>query len=148
MTLHLSRKPGARSSQQTLAGGDVKAAERVSLAALVPPPIRSSGPEDPTCQINVGHGVTVATEVTHDIAFADEANSSHTLWLTRDKAAGYLSSLGYPITAQRLAKLAVSGDGPEYRRWGNRALYDPTLLMKWAKNRESTPGRTAQDPMA
>jgi hypothetical protein len=57
-------------------------------------------------------------------------NASDNLLDIHRKAAGHLRSAGYPISEQRLAKLAVTGDGPEYRRWGSRVLYDPTLLMK------------------
>jgi hypothetical protein len=147
MTLRLSRKPGARSPKQNRANEKTDPVEHVQLTEDVPPPTPSPEPHDPACQISAGHGATVATEVTHDAAFADKANSSYTSWLTRDKAASYLRSAGYPISEQQLAKLAVSGDCPQYRRWGRRVLDDPTLLMKWARDRESTPGRPAHHPM-
>jgi hypothetical protein len=149
MTLRMSTKPGAKSPKQTLADEDAKAGGPAQLTANSRPggATQSPQPDDPACEIRTGHCATAAVESAHDVAFADEAGSSYTLWLTRDKAASYRSSAGYPITTNRLAKLAVTGGGPEYRRWGSRMLYDPTLLMKCAKDRESTPGRPAHHPM-
>jgi hypothetical protein len=59
--------------------------------------------------------------------------------LTREKAAAYISQLGLPITKSRLAKLAIAGDGPEYRIWGNRAVYTPNALLEWADKRMGEP---------
>jgi len=59
--------------------------------------------------------------------------------LTRDSAAAYLELRGYPITAKRLSKLAHEGGGPEYRRWGHRAVYRPADLLTWAEARASAP---------
>jgi hypothetical protein len=39
----------------------------------------------------------------------------------------------------RLAKLAIAGDGPEYRIWGNRAVYTPNALLEWADKRMGEP---------
>jgi len=63
------------------------------------------------------------------------------LRVTRNGAAEYLGSLGFPISANRLAKLAVTGGGPEYHRWGGRVLYEPASLLQWAKEREKTVDR-------
>lgn len=59
--------------------------------------------------------------------------------LTREKSAAYLSELGYPMTPQRLAKLAVSGGGPAYRRWGNVAVYRVDDLLAWIDERSGAP---------
>jgi len=67
--------------------------------------------------------------------------------LTREKAAAYLLQAGFPITKSRLAKLAMTGDGPEYRIWGRRALYRADALLKWADDRASSPIQsTSQSP--
>lgn len=55
--------------------------------------------------------------------------------LTRKQAAQYLSESGYLISVPLLAKLAVSGNGPRYRRWGRRVLYQPEDLLRWAEER-------------
>lgn len=57
--------------------------------------------------------------------------------LTREKAAQYLTELGYPITKGCLAKLAVSGGGPAYRHWGRRVLYRPEDLLSWIEERHN-----------
>jgi hypothetical protein len=59
--------------------------------------------------------------------------------LTRVAAAAFLQEKGYPISPKRLAKLAHEGGGPLYRRWGNRAIYLPTELLRWAESRASSP---------
>src|SRR5437868_702016 len=66
-------------------------------------------------------------------------HNSTALRLSRGKAASYLCALGYPVSANRLAKLAVYGGGPEYRTWGRRVVYCPLALLEWAQNRESAP---------
>ena len=106
-----------------------------------------SGSKRTPGQIRSGHGATAATEMTHDAAFADEVDSSYTVWLPRDKAADYLRSVGYRITPQRLAKLAVTGGGPESCCWEGHEFYEVTQLIEWAQRRASTPGRTAPHPM-
>jgi hypothetical protein len=144
MSLRADRKSWVTGLKETLEGRDAAAAEPVQSIANLPP--RGPEPDGPSCQVSVDHDATAPAEEIHDAAFADEANNSGMPWLTRDKAASYLRSAGYPISEQRLAKLAVTGDGPEYRRWGSRVLYDPTLLMKWAKDRECNPARPAHYP--
>lgn len=149
MTVYVSpREPGAGSSKRTRTVEDAEAGGPVQSIAISSPggPTHSPEPDGPSCHVSADHDATAPAEEIYDAAFADEANNSGMPWLTRDKAASYLRSAGYPISDQRLAKLAVTGDGPEYRRWGSRVLYDPTLLMKWAKNRKGTPGRPARRP--
>jgi hypothetical protein len=65
----------------------------------------------------------------------EHAGEIHTR-LDRQRAAEFLTSHGYKITADRLAKLAASKGGPEYRRWGKRVYYYPDALLKWAEARE------------
>jgi hypothetical protein len=61
----------------------------------------------------------------------------------RAQAAEYLTAHGYPITKGRLAKLAMNGLGPEYRIWGNRAMYEMDKLIAWAKSLDRSPRRRA-----
>ena len=60
-------------------------------------------------------------------------------YLTRQEAAEYLTSKGYPTAKGTLQKLACVGGGPEYQLFGNRALYQPEKLLCWARARLSTP---------
>lgn len=57
--------------------------------------------------------------------------------LPRDRAAVLLTDCGYPITASRLAKMAVEGDGPPFELWGRTVVYRPVQLIVWAQNRGS-----------
>ena len=53
--------------------------------------------------------------------------------LRRKEAARYLSDLrGLPIAAQTLAKLAVVGGGPAFRKFGRFPVYDIANLDAWA----------------
>ena len=61
--------------------------------------------------------------------------------MNRSDAAKYLRECGYPISANQLAKFAVTGGGPEYHRWGKRVLYEPVALLQWARERETIAGR-------
>ncbi len=54
------------------------------------------------------------------------------LWLTRKEAAAFLKARGFPITLNRLAKYAVTGDGPDYRHWCGHVLYDRDTALAWA----------------
>lgn len=56
-------------------------------------------------------------------------------YLTRKEAAAYLSSQGLLTSPGTLQKLAVTGGGPEYAIFGNRALYRPEGLIAWAEAR-------------
>jgi hypothetical protein len=149
MTLHLKRRPGKRSPKQTLAGEGAEAGELVQSIANLPPNSPTHSPEmgGPARQTRAGYSATAANEATYDAVYADDGNSAYTLWLIRDKAASYLSSLGYPFTPQRLAELAVTGDGPENCCWDGHVFYEVTQLIEWAKGRANTPSHTAYHPM-
>lgn len=58
-------------------------------------------------------------------------------WLSRKQAANYLSSLGYPITANNLAKLATHGNrgnGPPFQKFRNTHVrYARADLDAWAQ---------------
>ena len=141
MTIRIIRLETAKSgSKRTLAGGWVEPGESVQLTANVPL-------DDPACRVSVGHGATEAHDEILGAKFTDETDSSQTVWLPRDKAASYLGSVGCPMSEQRLAKLAVFGDGPESCCWEGHEFYEVTQLIEWTKGWASTPGRTAHHPM-
>lgn len=57
-------------------------------------------------------------------------------FLRRKEAASFLTDvIGLPRAASTLAKLAVQGDGPPFRKAGRIALYDETDLREWALQR-------------
>lgn len=60
-------------------------------------------------------------------------------FLTRPEAAQFLQAHGYPVTRRQLEKLAWSGGGPAYRRFGRRVLYRPDDLLAWAHGKTSAP---------
>ena len=61
-------------------------------------------------------------------------------WIDRKECAAYLNALGVPISASRLASLAVNnnaGKGPPFYKvntW-NRVRYRPIEVADWAKAR-------------
>src|SRR6516165_9456272 len=56
----------------------------------------------------------------------------------RIKASQYLLEVhGVTIAAATLAKLAVTGGGPEYELWGRFPYYPTQLLDRWAEARLS-----------
>ncbi|WP_436642717.1 hypothetical protein [Microbaculum sp. FT89] len=57
-------------------------------------------------------------------------------YLRRADAADYIqSTYGFPCSRQWLAKLAVIGGGPLYRKAGRTPLYAPADLDAWAEAR-------------
>lgn len=65
-------------------------------------------------------------------------------YLSRGDAAAFLQQKGVPVTAGQLAKLASSGRGPSYSRFGKHALYRPEDLLTWLASelKPVTHGRT------
>jgi hypothetical protein len=51
--------------------------------------------------------------------------------LDRNEAAEFLCRLGLKTTARALAKRAVVGGGPTYRKFGSRCLYKQSDLRAW-----------------
>jgi hypothetical protein len=52
---------------------------------------------------------------------------------SRKEAAAYLRTLGYPLVAGTLARMAARGKGPPYRRYGHRTVtYARADLESWA----------------
>lgn len=58
--------------------------------------------------------------------------------MRREAAALFVRDhLGFPCTPKTLAKLAVIGGGPVFRKAGRYPLYDPQDLEKWVQSRLS-----------
>jgi hypothetical protein len=60
-------------------------------------------------------------------------------FLDRREAADYLSDRGLKTSWKTLQKKATTGGGPPYRIWGNRAVYEPRSLDRWADSKLSAP---------
>src|SRR5262245_52904272 len=57
-------------------------------------------------------------------------------FLRRSDAAVYITErYGFPCSRQWLAKLAVGGGGPTFRKAGRYPIYDPADLDLWAERR-------------
>ena len=69
--------------------------------------------------------------------------------LRRKEAARYLSEKrGLPVAPQTLAKLAVVGGGPAFRKFGRFPLYDVSDLNDWADAQLGPPRRSTSDAKA
>jgi hypothetical protein len=56
-----------------------------------------------------------------------------TMYLRRDYAAAYVRDrYGFPCSRSWLAKLAVHGGGPAFRKAGKFPIYAPSDLDEWA----------------
>ena len=67
-------------------------------------------------------------------------------YLRRTDAAEYVRNrYGFPCSTQWLAKLAVVGGGPVFRKAGRTPLYLPTDLDDWATARIGAPQRSTSD---
>lgn len=77
----------------------------------------------------------------HDARHADLAR-----FLRRGDAAQYIqATFGFPCSRQWLAKLAVTGGGPVYRKAGRTPIYAPADLDAWASSRTGEPQRSTSD---
>jgi hypothetical protein len=63
-------------------------------------------------------------------------------YLDRAGAAQHLTEKGLRVSRTTLQKWATVGGGPEYRRFGNRAVYRTEDLDAWAERKLSAPRRT------
>jgi hypothetical protein len=63
-------------------------------------------------------------------------------YLRRRDAAAYMKSKYGWGSWQTLAKLAVTGDGPVFRKFGRAVLYAPADIDAWATNRLGPPRRS------
>jgi hypothetical protein len=66
-------------------------------------------------------------------------------YLLRSESADFLTDSGFKTTKFNLQKLASIGGGPVYRIFGNRALYTPEDLLKWASEKLSSPRRSTSE---
>jgi hypothetical protein len=65
------------------------------------------------------------------------------LYLRRDKAARHIREhWGLPCSPRWLAKLAVTGGGPIYRKAGRTPIYAPADLDTWAQARIGAPRKS------
>ncbi len=70
-------------------------------------------------------------------------------FLRRSDAAQYIqTTFGFPCSRQWLAKLAVTGGGPVYRKAGRTPIYAPADLDAWASARIGKPQRSTSDGCA
>lgn len=64
-------------------------------------------------------------------------------YLRRTAAAHYVrETWGMPCSPKWLAKLAVTGGGPIFRKAGRFPIYLPTDLDQWAESRIGAPRRS------
>jgi hypothetical protein len=73
-------------------------------------------------------------------------------FLRRSDAAAYVTEeYGFPCSRQWLAKLAVIGGGPVFRKAGRYPVYEPSELDRWAEARigppQSSTSEVGRDPL-
>jgi hypothetical protein len=67
-------------------------------------------------------------------------------FLRRSDAAAYITErYGFPCSRQWLAKLAVIGGGPVFRKAGRYPIYEPSELDRWAEARIGPPQRSTSE---
>jgi hypothetical protein len=67
-------------------------------------------------------------------------------FLRRSEAAEYVANhYGFPCSRQWLAKLAVIGGGPVFRKAGRYPVYEPSELDRWAEARIGPPQRSTSE---
>jgi hypothetical protein len=70
-------------------------------------------------------------------------------YMRRSEAANYIQgTYGFSCSCQWLAKLAVVGGGPVYRKAGRIPIYETTELDLWAEARIGPPQRSTSDAVA
>ena len=68
------------------------------------------------------------------------------IYVRRREAADYITKKwGLPCSPRTLAKLAVVGGGPVYRKAARTPLYAPSDLDDWASSRIGKPQRSTAD---
>jgi hypothetical protein len=68
--------------------------------------------------------------------------------LTRKALAETLTAAGFPIAVTTLSTMATRGGGPEFQKFGPRALYRWGPSLAWAKGRLSKPIRSTSEAEA
>src|SRR5260370_19217772 len=75
-----------------------------------------------------------------------KAGSQGRHFLRRSDAATYVTErYAFPCSRQWLAKLAVIGGGPVFRKAGRYPVYEPSELDQWAKAHIGPPQRSTSD---
>jgi hypothetical protein len=66
--------------------------------------------------------------------------------LRRSEAANYVQERwGYPLSPKTLAKLAVVGGGPKFRKASRFPLYEVVWLDEWVRSKLSLPVSSTSD---
>lgn len=65
--------------------------------------------------------------------------------MQRRQIADFLTEQGYRIAPSTLAKLAVIGGGPAFRKFGSRPIYDPDESLEWARSRTTSRRSSTSD---
>ena len=65
--------------------------------------------------------------------------------MQRREIADFLTEQGYRIAPSTLAKLAVIGGGPAFRKFGSRPIYDPAESLAWARSRTTSRRTSTSD---
>jgi hypothetical protein len=82
--------------------------------------------------------------MTTEQATALQSNGNR--FLRRSDAAAYVTNqYGFPCSRQWLAKLAVMGGGPTFRKAGRYPIYEQAELDGWAQSRMGPPQRSTND---
>jgi hypothetical protein len=77
-------------------------------------------------------------------AFGEPSMTISPVYLRRDKAAQHVrETWGLPCSTRWLAKLAVVGGGPIYRKAGRTPIYAPADLDAWAQARIGAPQKSS-----
>jgi hypothetical protein len=80
------------------------------------------------------------------LAFGELSVTLSPVYLRRDKAAQHVrETWGLPCSAKWLAKLAVVGGGPIFRKAGRTPIYSPADLDAWAQSRIGAPQKSTSD---
>jgi hypothetical protein len=66
-------------------------------------------------------------------------------YLTRGEVSERCKSRGLPIAKQTLAKLAVTGGGPAFRKFGSRVVYTPADVDAWIEQRLTRPCKSTSE---
>lgn len=56
-------------------------------------------------------------------------------YLTRDEASDYLKQHGLTVSPNTLQKYATVGGGPDYKIFGNKAVYTESDLNQWVESK-------------
>ena len=66
---------------------------------------------------------------------ASQSDNECARGMTRAEVARYISARWFPYSAKTLAKVAVIGGGPPFRKAGRLPLYDRADCDAWAANK-------------